>query len=188
MGRVFVLLLVLSAALPLQADEAIFAGGCFWCTEADFEKLDGVTAAVSGYIGGTAATANYRDVITGKTGHYEAVRISYDPKVVSYRDLVDFFWRTVDARDDGGQFCDRGPQYRSAVFVADLAQREQAEASKQAAEAVLGEPVLTPILDLAPFFEAEAYHQDYYRKNPVRYRAYRWNCGRDQRLKALWGS
>jgi len=186
-GLLLAVALVAVVQRVLAAD-AVFAGGCFWCSEADFEKLEGVRSAESGYIGGSARDADYRRVSSGQTEHYEAVRVSYDPALVSYRDLVDFFWRTVDVRDGQGQFCDRGPQYRSAVFVADAAEREQAELSKAQAEEALGEAVLTPILPLTEFYPAETYHQDYYKKNPVRYKAYRWNCGRDQRLRALWGS
>ncbi|MEL7027808.1 MAG: peptide-methionine (S)-S-oxide reductase MsrA [Pseudomonadota bacterium] len=166
---------------------AVFAGGCFWCVEADYDKLDGVKATISGFAGGDVPNPMYKQVTGGGTGHYEVVEVAYDPDEVSYRELVDYFWRHIDPLDDGGQFCDRGESYKTAVFVADDRQRAAAEASKQAAEAELGEPFVTEILDLDGFYAAEDYHQDYYLKNPVRYRYYRTVCGRDRRVKALWG-
>lgn len=166
---------------------AIFAGGCFWCTESDFEKVPGVLAAVSGYTGGRLPDPSYKQVSAGGTGHYEAVRVTYDPAKVSYRQLVDYFFRTVDPLDAGGQFCDRGESYRTALFVADPEQRRSAEAEKREVAEALEAPVATPILPAATFYPAEDYHQDYYRKNPVRYRFYRGNCGRDARLRELWG-
>lgn len=170
-----------------QSETAIFAGGCFWCTEADFEKLPGVSAAVSGYTGGTTADPTYEQVSAGGTGHYEAVRITYDPALVSYEQLVDYFFRTVDPTDAGGQFCDRGESYRTAIFVSDEEERRTAEAEKAEADAALAAPVVTPILPASEFYEAEGYHQDYYKKNPLRYNFYRSRCGRDARLEEVWG-
>jgi peptide-methionine (S)-S-oxide reductase len=165
---------------------AIFAGGCFWCTEADFDHVAGVVATVSGYSGGHVANPSYEQVSSGRTGHIEAVRVVYDPARVSYARLAEHFFRTIDPRDDGGQFCDRGYQYRSAIFVANPRQRRIAEAAKAQAEQALGAPVATLILPARNFYPAEDYHQDYYRRNPVRYRFYRWNCGRDRRIEQVW--
>lgn len=166
---------------------AVVAGGCFWCVEADFDKVEGVVETLSGYTGGHVDNPTYEQVITETTGHYEAVRITFDADIISYRELIDIFWRTVDPTDDGGQFCDRGDSYRTAIFVADEAEREAAEASRAAAEAALGEAIVTPVLDASTFWPAEEYHQDYYRKNPVRYAFYRAACGRDARIRSLWG-
>ena len=166
---------------------AYFAGGCFWCTEADFEKLPGVYGAVSGYTGGRTANPDYESVTAGGTGHYEAVGVVYDPARISYETLVRHFFRTIDPTDAGGQFCDRGESYRTAVFAATPAQRAAAEAAKAEAQKALGQKVVTPVLPAARFHAAEKYHQDYSRKNPIRYRYYRSRCGRDARLKALWG-
>jgi peptide-methionine (S)-S-oxide reductase len=166
---------------------AVFAGGCFWCTERDFDHIEGVTETVSGYTGGRVRNPTYAQVSRGNTGHIEAVRIVYDPSRVSYATLVERFFRTIDPLDGGGQFCDRGDQYRSAIFVANAAERRIAEAAKARAARQLGRPVATEILPRGVFYRAEAYHQDYYRRNPVRYRFYRWNCGRDARLERVWG-
>jgi peptide-methionine (S)-S-oxide reductase len=163
------------------------AGGCFWCVEADFDRAPGVVRTVSGYTGGTLANPTYEQVSRGGTGHREAVQITYDAERVSLAALLDIFWRTVDPTDSGGQFCDRGRSYTTAVFVADDEEKTIATASKQAAEAALGRTIVTPIEALAPFYVAEDEHQDYYQKNPLRYQYYRWNCGRDQRVKKLWG-
>ena len=165
---------------------AIFAGGCFWCTEADFDPIAGVLATISGYSGGHVANPSYEQVSSGRTGHIEAVRVAYDPARVSYARLAEHFFRTIDPLDDGGQFCDRGYQYRSAIFVANAGERRIAEAAKARAERALGAPVATLILPVRNFYPAEDYHQDYYRRNPVRYRFYRWNCGRDRRIEQLW--
>lgn len=166
---------------------AIFAGGCFWCTEADFDKVPGVISTTSGYTGGTVANPSYEQVSAGGTGHYEAVRVVYDPKRVSYAQLVERFWPTIDPTDAGGQFCDRGESYRSAIF-ATPEQRAVAEASKArlVKRNVLPAPVVTPVLAARPFYAAEGYHQDYYKKNPIRYRFYRNSCGRDARLETVW--
>ncbi len=172
-------------AAPTAAT-AVFAGGCFWCTESDFDKMAGVSATLSGYTGGRVANPTYAQVSAGQTGHIEAVRVSYDPRRISYASLVDRFFRTIDPLDSGGSFCDRGYQYRSAIFVANAGERRIAEAAKARVERQLGAEVATLILPRRAFYPAEAYHQDYYRKNPVRYRFYRWNCGRDARLRTVW--
>ena len=166
---------------------AVFAGGCFWCTEADFDKVPGVISTTSGYTGGSVANPTYEQVSSDATGHYEAVRVVYDPKRVSYAQLVERFWPTIDPTDAGGQFCDRGDSYRSAIFVTPE-QRAVAEASKTrlAKRDVLPAPIATRILPAAPFYAAEGYHQDYYKKNPIRYRFYRTSCGRDARLDQVW--
>lgn len=165
---------------------AVFAGGCFWCVEADFDKIPGVLATTSGYTGGTLANPTYQQVTKENTGHYEAVRVTYDPATVGYDRLLTAFWHSVDPTDAGGQFCDRGNSYRTAVFVEDAAQREAAETSKSQAGASLAEEIVTPILEAQTFYPAEDYHQDYYQKNPLQYRFYRWNCGRDQRVQEVW--
>ena len=166
---------------------AVFAGGCFWCTESDFDKVPGVISTTSGYSGGTVRNPTYEQVSAGGTGHIEAVRVVYDPARVSYPQLARYFIRTVDPTDAGGSFCDRGHGYRSAFFVANAEQRRVAEAVKASAAKTLRKPVATLVVPAAPFYPAEGYHQDYYKKNPVRYRFYRYNCGRDARLAALWG-
>jgi peptide-methionine (S)-S-oxide reductase len=167
---------------------AVFASGCFWCSEADFAKVRGVVDVESGYTGGAGAGPTYEQVSAGGTGHLEAVRVRYDPARVSYAQLLDVFWHNVDPVDARGQFCDKGEQYTGAIFVATPAERALAEASwRRVGErlAPRGEPVATRILPAAPFYPAEAYHQDYARKNPVRYRFYRTTCGRDARLREL---
>ncbi|WP_027834397.1 peptide-methionine (S)-S-oxide reductase MsrA [Maritalea myrionectae] len=168
-------------------ERATFAGGCFWCVEADYEKVEGVTEAISGYTGGTVEDPTYEQVTAGGTGHYEVVEVVFDNDVVSYRELVDIFWRTVDPVDVGGQFCDRGNSYRTAVFTRTADQEAAALASKEQAEAALGQRILTPIIEDDRFYKAEEYHQDYYTKNPIRYNFYRLTCGRDKRVKELWG-
>ena len=175
-------------AANASADKAILAGGCFWCMEADFEKLDGVTDVISGFTGGTLKNPTY----TGDhTGHYEAVEITYDPAKVSYEKLLAHFWVNIDPFDDRGQFCDKGHSYLSAVFVATDEERKLAQQSKQKViEMFPGQTVVTPILDTVTFYPIsgdESYHQDYYKNNPVRYKYYRWGCGRDKRLKEIWG-
>jgi peptide-methionine (S)-S-oxide reductase len=167
---------------------AVFAGGCFWCVEADFDKVDGVVSTISGYTGGKVANPTYKQVSHEKTGHYEAVKVTYDPDKVSYDALVDYYFHHIDPTDATGQFCDKGESYRSAVFVADAEQREVAEAEVDMinASGVLGTPVVTQILDASTFWPAEDYHQDYYKKNPLKYRYYRTACGRDARVKKVW--
>ena len=173
-----------------QTQTAVFAGGCFWCTEADFEKLPGVISATSGYTGGSSNNPTYKKVTGGNTGHYEAVEVVFDPAKVSYRELLDYFWKTIDPTNDRGQFCDIGSSYRSAVFFNGAEQQQHANESlaliKQ--NKPFTEPVKTPLIALTKFWPAEKYHQDYYKKNPIRYRFYRNGCGRDARLKKLWGS
>jgi peptide-methionine (S)-S-oxide reductase len=170
---------------------ATFAGGCFWCMEPPYDKLDGVLATISGYTGGTTADPTYQEVSQGGTGHAEVVQVTYDPAKVTYEKLLEVFWRNVDPLDAGGQFCDRGDQYRTGIFVHDGEQRRLADASKQAledSERFDGQPIVTEIEEAGPFYPAEDYHQDYYEKNPIRYKFYRWNCGRDQRLAEVWGA
>ena len=166
---------------------AIFAGGCFWCVEADFEKLPGVVSAESGYTGGQLKNPTYEQVSHGGTGHAESVRVSYDPTKVTYRQLLDYFWHHIDPTVKDRQFCDGGNQYRSAIFYHDDEQRRLAEESKQRIAERLGQRIATEIVPATQFFPAEEYHQRYHEKNPVRYRLYRWNCGRDQRLREVWG-
>lgn len=179
---------LLSVGAAQAAEEkAVFAGGCFWCVEADFEKVDGVIEAVSGYIGGTVENPTYKQVTAGGTGHYEAVEITFDNEKVSYRELVDILWRTIDPVDEGGQFCDRGDSYRTAIFTRTADQEAAALASRTAAESALDQSIMTQIFSDDRFYEAEDYHQDYYKKNPVRYNFYRFTCGRNQRVEALWG-
>ena len=169
---------------------ATFAGGCFWCMEPPFDKLEGVISTTSGYTGGSKADPTYREVSSGGTGHAEVVQVAYDPAKVSYEKLLEVFWRNVDPLDPGGQFCDRGSQYRTAIFAETEEQRRLAEASKQALadSGRFEHPIATEVVEASTFYPAEDYHQDYYEKNPVRYKFYRWNCGRDQRLAELWGA
>ena len=174
---------------PRELAQATFAGGCFWCMEPPYDKLDGVIETISGFSGGHVANPSYEAVVRGGTGHLEVVQVVYDPTVVSYEELLHVFWRNIDPFQADGQFCDRGPMYRSAIFAHSASQRRAAEASLDQV-AVLGlsdRPIDTQILDFQAFFPAEDYHQDYYLKNPTRYRYYRWRCGRDQRLQTLWG-
>ncbi|MCF4098873.1 peptide-methionine (S)-S-oxide reductase MsrA [Maritalea mediterranea] len=186
---IYIVMAALLSVSTVQAAEekAVFAGGCFWCVEADFEKVDGVKEAISGYIGGTVDNPTYEQVTGGNTGHYEAVEIIFDNDKVSYRELVDILWRTIDPVDAGGQFCDRGNSYRTAVFTRTADQEAAALASKAEAEEALGQRIVTPIIEDDRFYKAEDYHQDYYKKNPVRYNFYRFTCGRDKRVEALWG-
>ena len=168
--------------------EAYFAGGCFWCTEADFEKVDGVIEAISGYTGGHLANPTYKQVSEGGTGHVEAVKVVYDPAKVTYEELLEVFWMHVNPTDAGGQFVDRGPQYRSVIFYSNEQEHRLAEASKKrlAASGRFDKPIVTEILPVGPFYPAEEYHQDYYKKNPIRYRFYRYRSGRDQFLEKVW--
>jgi len=166
---------------------AIFAGGCFWCVEADFDKVAGVISTTSGYTGGRTANPSYEDVGHGGTGHAEAVEIVYDPAKVTYQKLLDVFWHNIDPLVKDRQFCDRGDQYRTAIFYRDDEQRRLAEASKAQVAAHFKQPVYTEVVAAGPFYKAEDYHQDYYLKNPLRYQFYRFNCGRDARLEQLWG-
>jgi len=169
--------------------KAIFAGGCFWCVEADFDKIDGVLSTTSGYIGGKVANPTYEDVAAKRTGHAEAVEIVFDPRKVTYEKLVDYFWRTIDPTTKDRQFCDSGSPYRTGIVVLDGEQLRIAQASKAKLEKSkpFKEPVVTEITMATTFYPAEDYHQDYYKKNPLRYAYYRNGCGRDARLKELWG-
>ena len=177
------------AAAEDELAVATFAGGCFWCVESDFDAVPGVVETVSGYTGGTVADPTYKLVSEGGTGHRKAVRIRYDPKQVSYERLLHIFWRSVDPTDDGEQFCDRGESYQTAIFVGNEEERRLAETSKEVLEqsTVLDAPVVTPIDPAGEFYPAEDYHQDYYTKNSVRYRFYRFSCGRDSRVQQVWG-
>lgn len=172
-----------------ELDRAIFAGGCFWCMESPFEKLPGVIAVVSGYTGGHDMTPNYKEVSAGGTGHTEAVEILFDPSRVSYQQLLDVFWRQIDPTDADGQFVDRGSQYRSGIYPLNDEQRQSAEASKQglAASKQFAKPIVTEIVPAGKFYPAEEYHQDYYKKNPIRYKYYRYGSGRDRFLDRAWG-
>ena len=177
------------ASLSENLKQAVFAGGCFWCVEADFEKLEGVSEAVSGYTGGRTDNPTYKEVTFRETGHFEAVRVTYDPAIVSYTQLLDYFWRHIDVTDPNGQFCDKGSSYRTAIFP-DESEFAIAEQSKNdiAISKPFDGPVTTDIIPLGKFYVAEEYHQDYYKKNPVHYARYRIGCRRDARLRQLWGS
>lgn len=173
---------------------AVFAGGCFWCMEKPFDELDGVMSTTSGYTGGHKKNPTYKQVSAGHTGHYEVVKVVYNPEKVSYKSLLEVFWRNVDPVDGSGQFCDKGQQYLSAIFFANEEEQKMAQSSLEALEkkgSLSGEikegAIKTQILPQARFYAAEEYHQDYYKKNPLRYRFYRGGCGRDKRLNALWG-
>jgi len=193
--------MVLLFTLPAHAatEKAIVAGGCFWCVEADFEKVAGVRSVVSGYTGGNVANPTYKQVTKGGTGHYEAVEITFDNAKISYDQIIRLFLRSVDPTDAGGQFCDRGDSYRTAIFVSDAAQKASADAAVAEAKAILG-TVVTPVLKAGPFWTAEDYHQDYYKGDSIvitrggpkkqsnAYKFYRDGCGRDARVKAVWGT
>ena len=179
-----------SAVLSNSSGIATFAGGCFWCTEADFDKVPGVISTTSGYIGGKVANPTYKQVSSGKTGHVEAVQVSFDPSKTDFAKLLAAYWPTIDPLTPNGQFCDRGPQYRSVIFYHSEEQKQQAETSKAELEASsrFAQPIITEILPATEFYPAEEYHQDYYLKNPLRYSYYRSNCGRDARLTKVWGT
>ena len=181
---------VATGPAPAGLAKATFAGGCFWCVEADFDKVPGVKSTTSGYIGGKVANPSYEQVAAKATGHAEAVEVIYDPKVVSYGELVDYFWRTIDPTTKDRQFCDAGSPYRTGIFVHDGQQLAAAKASLDKLEKTkpFKEPIVTEITLAGPFYAAEAYHQDYYKTNPARYKYYRNGCGRDARLQQLWGS
>ena len=178
----------MDAKMSEETHSVVFAGGCFWCTESDFEKVDGVIEAISGYTGGQLENPTYKQVSGGGSGHVEAVKVIYDPKKITYEALLDIFWQKVNPTDAGGQFVDRGEQYRSAIFYSDDRQHQLAQASKKKLDAsgIFDKPVVTDILPLGRFYPAERYHQDYYKKNPVRYKWYRSNSGRDQFLNKTW--
>ena len=181
--------LALTLGLPLQAQSAtaVFGGGCFWCIESDCEKLDGVGEVVSGYSGGAEKNPTYEQVSDHRTGHIEVVRVSYDPSRLSYAALLDYYFHHVDPLTANGQFCDRGPQYRSAIFYDGPAEKAAAEAAIAKFEKQLGRQIVTELLPAQAFWPAEDYPQDYARKNPLRYRYYRTSCGRDARVKEVWG-
>ena len=187
MQKILILVTALLLCGQTQAEQAtaVFAGGCFWCMESDYQDMDGVIDVISGFTGGTLANPTYNG---NHQGHYEAVLITYDPAVVTYQQLLDHYWVNIDPFDDRGQFCDKGFEYKAAIFVES---ESQADLAKQSLEAVKtrfpDQAVVTEILPASRFWPVEEYHQDYYLKNPVRYKYYRWNCGRDQRLKAIWG-
>ena len=200
MLRLVLAFLFLTGPALAATETAIVAGGCFWCVESDFESVPGVKEVVSGYTGGKTKNPTYKQVTRGGTGHYEAVEIRFDPAKISYAKIMELFFRSIDPTDAGGQFCDRGDSYRTAIFVQNAAQRKAAEAAKAEAEKVLGRNVVTPILNAGPFYKAEAYHQDYYKGSKIiltrrgpkaqseAYKFYRDSCGRDQRVRQLWGS
>ncbi|WP_095587797.1 peptide-methionine (S)-S-oxide reductase MsrA [Actibacterium ureilyticum] len=195
----FGLLIQCESARAAPTETAIVAGGCFWCVESDFEKVKGVKEVVSGFTGGTVKNPSYKQVVRGGTGHYEAVAITYDPDQISYDQILRLFFRSVDPTDAGGQFCDRGDSYRTAIFVSNQAEKAAAEAAKAEAANALGRQIVTPILSAGAFYKAEDYHQDYYRKSDLvitrfgpkskaeAYKRYRAACGRDARVKQLWG-
>jgi peptide-methionine (S)-S-oxide reductase len=166
---------------------ATFAGGCFWCVESDFDKVPGVISTTSGYTGGHVANTNYEQVSAGGTGHAESVEVIYDPSKVSYQQLLTFFWHHIDPTVKDRQFCDYGHQYRTAIFVQNDEEKKLAEQSKKKVAEELKKPIYTEIDKAGPFYPAEEYHQDFYKKNKVKYEFYRWNCGRDQRVKQIWG-
>jgi peptide-methionine (S)-S-oxide reductase len=169
-------------------ESAILAGGCFWCMEPPYDETEGVLATISGYSGGDELEPTYEQVSAGTTGHIEVVKIEYDPSKVGYEKLLEIFWRNIDPLDPAGQFCDKGPQYRSAIFYGNEEEKKLAEESKKKIEEKLGKPVVTEILPEKAFYDAEDYHQNYYQENPIRYKLYRYGCGRDARLEEVWGS
>ena len=195
MRKILVLMVLLMTGIPpletSQAEDstavAIFAGGCFWCLEAELDGLEGIVSATSGYIGGSVKNPTYEDVSSGRTGHVEAVQVVFSPAKLSYEKLLGIFWRNIDPTDSGGQFYDRGSQYRTVIFYTSEEQKLQAEASKQQTEGKLGKPVATEIKAASQFYPAEEYHQDYHNKNPLRYQAYKSGSGRTGKLRRLWG-
>ncbi|MEM1082221.1 MAG: peptide-methionine (S)-S-oxide reductase MsrA [Pseudomonadota bacterium] len=188
---VLIAVIALISSSPAWADEAVatFGGGCFWCMEPPYDKLDGVISTTSGFMGGRLSNPSYRDVTTGTTGHVEVVQVRYDPDKISYEDLLYVYWRNVDPLTNNRQFCDRGEPYRPVIFAHGETQAELANASRQALidAARFDDPIIVPVEPAAEFWPAEDYHQDYYEKNPIRYRYYRFSCGRDGRLEDLWG-
>ncbi len=193
LGLLFSALLFASPTRAADTDKvleiAIFAGGCFWCVESDFDGVPGVVKTVSGFTGGTTPNPTYKQVVNEATGHLEAVQITYDPKKVSYATLVDILFHSVDPTDGGGQFCDRGVSYATAIFATTPEQKRVAEEIKRKLQdsGVLKDPIVTPVRDAGPFFPVEEYHQNFYKKSPVRYNFYRYNCGRNARVESLWG-
>ncbi len=183
----YFLLIIYASNAQAAEREAIFAGGCFWCMEEAFEKLDGVLVVESGFTGGHRPNPSYRQVVGGNTGHYEAVRVLYEDTKIDYNQLLRAFWQNIDPLDDGGQFCDRGSSYKTAIFYLDDEQKKLARESFAWAAARLDGSIVTPLLPATQFYPAEDYHQDYHRMNPLRYTYYKYSCGRPQRLKELWG-
>lgn len=190
-----------SMLLPLQSNDAeanpgnkkttataTFAAGCYWCVESDFDKVKGVTATISGFMGGHVKNPTYKQVSAGGTGHIEVLQVTYDPSKVTYKQLLDHYWVNVDPLDGGGQFCDRGYSYKPAIFVHNAEQRQLAEASKNKVEARFKKPIAVEILAAETFYPAGEFHQNYYKKHPWKYKYYRYGCGRDQRLRTLWGT
>jgi peptide methionine sulfoxide reductase msrA/msrB len=188
-GLVVMMMTATGVAVEKKVERAIFAGGCFWCMESPYEKLDGVKEVISGYTGGQKEDPTYKEVSAGTTGHAEAVEVIFDPSKISYDELLEVFWRQIDPTDPGGQFADRGSQYRSAIFYLNDEQRALAEKSKEnlAKSVRFDKPIVTEIVPASRFYRAEDYHQDYYKKNPVRYKLYRYGSGRDRFLKETWG-
>lgn len=185
-----ILLIQTESSAQTELDRATLAGGCFWCMEGPFEKLEGVLEVISGYTGGHKANPTYEEVSSGMTGHLEAVQITFDPSKISYSEILDLFWRQINPTDSGGQFVDRGRQYRTAIFYHNeeqkaLAERSKAELNKSGR---YKDPIVTEIIKASDFYKAEEYHQDYYKKNSIRYKFYRYRSGRDQYLKKIWGS
>jgi len=191
MTRVVLALLLLGSISPAMEAEnktVVFAGGCFWCMQPQFDQTEGVVKTAVGYSGGASANPTYEQVTSGKTGHKEVIQITYDPDKISFEKLLKVFWYNIDPLDDRGQFCDKGTQYAAAIFVADDAERTAAMASIKEVETKLGQKIATQILDATPFYMAEDYHQDYYKKNPLRYKMYKAGCGRDERTEEIWDS
>ncbi len=187
---IFLMFLLTPFSSQAQGQQtAVFAGGCFWCMEAPFDRIEGVIATTSGYSGGSLKDPGYKDVSSGTSGHYEVLQVTFDPGKLTYQELLDVFWHNIDPLDGAGQFCDKGSQYRSAIFYANDEQRVAAEKSLAEIQTHFSssEKVQTPILKLDSFYPAEDYHQDFYMKDPVRYKSYRLGCGRDKRLEQLWG-
>jgi len=186
---VFTLMLVARGAAAAELATATFAGGCFWCMEPPFDKLEGMAKTTVGYTGGQTHNPTYEQVSAGATGHAESIQVTYDPAKIGYAKLLEVFWRNIDPLTPNAQFCDQGSQYRSAIFFANDEQRQLAEQSKKDLEASgrFQQPIVTEVVQAGKFYPAEEYHQDYYHKNPLRYRYYRYSCGRDQRLEELWG-
>ena len=189
MNRILIVLSFCLITFAVHAETALatFAGGCFWCMEPPFDKVDGVISTTSGYTGGEVKDPTYKQVSSGTTGHYESLQVKYDPAKVSYEKLLDVYWHNIDIFDNGGQFCDRGPQYRAAIFYENEKQKKLAEESKQVLQDKVkaGHKIVTQILPAKEFYPAEEYHQNYYEKNPVRYKFYRYSCGRDKRLEEI---
>jgi peptide-methionine (S)-S-oxide reductase len=192
MKKILMLIMIMGATMANANEEqklATFAGGCFWCTESDFEKVNGVISVTSGYTGGVEANPSYEQVSSGTTGHAEGVQIVFDPEKITYKELIDIYWKSIDPTNAQGQFCDIGKQYRTEIFYHDDEQKQIAEETKKQIEesGKLPSAIATKITKATEFYPAEDYHQDYHKKNPVRYKYYRYSCGRDEKLKELWG-